>query len=160
MIQSFDFIFDFRPDAAPSCVSEPFARVYGKHIEGILKHPRTFFSCQVIKILVSSYIDQQLFQRRSRYAINCQQWRIRRHRFHDDCRSRYVNILIEFLFARFVKYLVPFILQCMEYHLGNIPFLYHGVTQCPQIHPRCNIRPKRCTTGDQGMTIIGILVCL
>ena len=20
--------------------------------------------------------------------------------------------------------------------------VYHGVTQCPQIHPRCNIRPK------------------
>lgn len=38
--------------------------------------------------------------------------------------------------------------------------VYHGVTQCPQIHPRCNIRSKRCTTGDQGMTIIGILVYL
>ena len=34
---------------------------------------------------------------------------------------------------------------------------YHGVTQCPQIHPRCNIRPKRCTTGDQGMLLSGIL---
>ena len=33
----------------------------------------------------------------------------------------------------------------------------HGVTQCPQIHPRCNIRPKRCTTGDQGMLLSGIL---
>ena len=51
MIQSFDFIFDFRSDAAPSCVSEQLGRVYGKHVERILKHPRTLFSCQVIKIL-------------------------------------------------------------------------------------------------------------
>ena len=35
--------------------------------------------------------------------------------------------------------------------------VYHGVTQCPQIHPLCNIRPKRCTTGDQGMLLSGIL---
>ena len=38
--------------------------------------------------------------------------------------------------------------------------VYHGVTQCPQIHPRCNIRPNRCTTGDQGMLLFGILVYL
>ena len=24
--------------------------------------------------------------------------------------------------------------------------VYHGITQCPQIHPLCNIHPKRCTT--------------
>ena len=38
--------------------------------------------------------------------------------------------------------------------------VYHGVTQCPQIHPRCDIRPKRCTTGDQGMLLFRILVYL
>ena len=38
--------------------------------------------------------------------------------------------------------------------------VYHGVTQCPQIHPRCNIRPKRCPTGAQGILLFGILVYL
>ena len=45
--------------------------------------------------------------------------------------------------------------SCYESHT-----VYHGVTQCPQIHPLCNIRPKRCTTGDQGMLLFGILVYL
>ena len=27
--------------------------------------------------------------------------------------------------------------------------VYHGVTQCPQIHPRCTYVQKRCTTGDE-----------
>ena len=44
--------------------------------------------------------------------------------------------------------------------IRQCPTVYHGVTQCPQIHPRCNIRPKRCTTGDQGMLLFRILVYL
>ena len=35
--------------------------------------------------------------------------------------------------------------------------VYHDVTQCPQIHARCNIGPNRCTTSDQGMLLFGIV---
>lgn len=46
-----------------------------------------------------------------------------------------------------LDWLVP---QMMSRIVTVCDTVYHGVTQCPQIHPRFNIRPNRYTTGDQG----------
>ena len=56
----------------------------------------------------------------------------------------------------FINYRHRFAPRCNT----HIRVVFTDVPFRPQIHPRCNIRPKRCTTGDQGMLLFGILVYL
>lgn len=57
MIQSFDFIFNFRSYPAAACISEKSGCVYGKHVERILKHPRALL---LVKLVLARLVENSV----------------------------------------------------------------------------------------------------